>query len=77
MRIFCLLQPSRTFAVKYPQTTKNESVPDWGECDIGGEEQEESDESEEGNDEGRQVQTGLRGVGGGAVGRGGGAVTGD
>ena len=30
--------------------------PDWGECDIGGEEEEEADEGKEGDDQGGQVQ---------------------
>ena len=32
------------------------TVPDGGECDIGGEEEEEADEGKEGDDQGGQVQ---------------------
>ena len=35
---------------------KHDSVPDGGECDIGGEEEEEADEGKEGDDQGGQVQ---------------------
>ena len=31
-------------------------VPDWGEGDVGGEEEEEADEGEEGDDQGCQVK---------------------
>ena len=36
---------------------EDDNVPDWGECDIGGEEEEKADEGEKGDYQGRQVES--------------------